>query len=154
MIDDRTFRSALSTFPTGVVIITGTTEQGQHLGMTVSSFNSVSLNPPLVLFSLSRNSRSLAAWRLLQHYAINVLSEEQEHLSTQFAGTLENKWSGVNILKSHIGLPVFPSALATFECEAYARYDGGDHADLYWTSAGIAQNSKCGATPRLFWRAV
>lgn len=125
--DDRRFRDALGAFPTGVAIVTGVTENGERLGMTVSSFNSVSIAPPLVLFSVTRRANSFAAWTQVKRYAINILSAQQEDLSNRFARPLADKWTGLMVLDGETGTPVLPNALAVFECEPYARYDGGDH---------------------------
>jgi flavin reductase (DIM6/NTAB) family NADH-FMN oxidoreductase RutF len=125
--DERAFRDALGAFATGIVIVTGISEEHRRLGMTVSSFNSVSIEPPLVLFSLARRSHSFEAWRRLRRYAINVLSQDQEQLSNKFARPSHDKWSATNLIRSESDLPLFANAIAAFECEAYAQYDGGDH---------------------------
>jgi len=125
--DEREFRNALGAFPTGVAVITGQTDQGERLGMTVSSFNSVSIAPPLVLFSVARRAHSFAAWADMPRYAVNILSQQQEEISNRFARALGDKWSGLIVLDGKTGVPILPNALAVFECEAFARYDGGDH---------------------------
>ena len=125
--DDRRIRDPLGAIPTGVAIVTATTESGERLGMTVSSFNSVSVAPPLVLFSVIRRANSFAAWTAVKRYAINILSAQQEDLSNRFARPLGDKWTGLTVLDGETGVPVLPNALAVFECEPYARYDGGDH---------------------------
>ncbi len=84
-MNSRQFRNALGQFPTGVVVATARTEAGQLVGMTMSSFNSVSLDPPLVLFSVLRQARGFPVWQTIERYAINVLNEEQEQVSNQFA---------------------------------------------------------------------
>jgi flavin reductase (DIM6/NTAB) family NADH-FMN oxidoreductase RutF len=84
-IDQRRLRDALGAFATGVAVVTGLTEAGERVAMTVSSFNSVSLTPPLVLFSVARSARSFALWIGMQRYAINILSQQQEELSNRFA---------------------------------------------------------------------
>ncbi len=126
-IDARRFRDALGQFPTGVVIATARTREGERLGMTVSSFNSVSLDPPLVLFSVDKRALTFAIWKTVERYAVNVLNEEQEQLSNQFARAQGEKWEGITPLDGDTGVPVMPNAAAVFECEAYARYEGGDH---------------------------
>ncbi len=128
--DQRRFRDALGAFPTGVAVITANVDAGERLGMTVSSFNSVSMVPPLVLFSVARRSHSFAAWSGLRHYAINILSQEQEAISNRFARPLGDKWSDMLIREGCTGAPLLSNSLATFECQAYACYDGGDHAIL------------------------
>ena len=95
--------------------------------MTVSSFNSVSLTPPLVLFSVARNARGFATWTRMQRYAINILSQQQEELSNRFARPSADRWSGLMVLDGSSGVPVLPNALAAFECEHFAHYNGGDH---------------------------
>jgi len=125
--EERQFRDALGAFPTGVAIITGATKRGERLGMTVSSFNSVSIEPPLVLFSVARRAHSFAAWTKMPRYAINILSQQQEELSNRFARAFGDKWSGLLTLDGQTGLPLLPNALAVFECEAHGRHDGGDH---------------------------
>ncbi len=126
-LEERRFRDALSSFATGVAVVTGLTEAGERLGMTVNSFNSVSLTPPLVLFSVARRARSFAAWTRMSRYAVNILSQQQEELSNRFARPLADKWSGLLVLDGRMGVPLLPNALAAFECEHHARYDGGDH---------------------------
>jgi flavin reductase (DIM6/NTAB) family NADH-FMN oxidoreductase RutF len=125
--DDRRFRDALGAFPTGVAIITGLTAAGERVGMTVSSFNSVSLSPPLVLFSVARRAASFASWCDMPRYAVNILSQQQEQLSNRFARSGADKWTDVLVQDGATGLPVLPNALAVFECEAHARHEGGDH---------------------------
>jgi flavin reductase (DIM6/NTAB) family NADH-FMN oxidoreductase RutF len=125
--DSRRFRTALAQFPTGVIVLTGQASDGERIGMTMSSFNSVSLDPPLVLFSIHRQAASLAKWRECKRYAINVLNEEQEELSNRFARAGSDKWDGIRPIAGVIGVPLLPNALVSFECEGYARYDGGDH---------------------------
>jgi flavin reductase (DIM6/NTAB) family NADH-FMN oxidoreductase RutF len=126
-LDNRRFRDALGQFPTGVTIITTVTPSGERLGMTISSFNSLSLDPPLVLFSIWREANSFASWRRAERYAINVLSENQEELSNKFARAKDEKWIGQTLLNGRTGLPLLPNAVIAFECEAYGRHDGGDH---------------------------
>jgi flavin reductase (DIM6/NTAB) family NADH-FMN oxidoreductase RutF len=126
-IDQRRLRDALGAFATGVAVVTGLTEAGERVAMTVSSFNSVSLTPPLVLFSVARSARSFALWIGMQRYAINILSQQQEELSNRFARPSADRWSGLLVLDGRSGVPVLPNALAAFECEQYARYNGGDH---------------------------
>lgn len=124
--DERQFRAALGAFPTGVAVVTTLTKKGERLGMTLSSFNSVSLSPPLILFSVARQAHSYPAWVEAERYAVNILSQEQEDISNRFARP-GDKWSDLIVLEGAAGLPVLPNALAVFECDSYARYKGGDH---------------------------
>jgi flavin reductase (DIM6/NTAB) family NADH-FMN oxidoreductase RutF len=122
------FRAALGVFPTGVAVVTARAPDGSLLGTTVSSFNSVSLAPPLVLFSLARSVLSFAAWEAARAWGISVLDETQDGLSTRFAHARGGKWVGFEPMAGATGLPLIPGALAFFECERFAQYDGGDHA--------------------------
>ena len=126
-LDTRRFRNALGQFATGVAIVTTVTAEGERIGMTVSSFNSLSLDPPLVLFSIHRQAFSFPAWQQAGHFVVNVLNEGQEELSNRFARAQGEKWSGVHPRRGKTGMPLMPNAIVSFECEAYARYAGGDH---------------------------
>src|ERR1043166_4850554 len=121
------FRRALSAFPTGVAIVTARSHEGPLLGMTVSSFNSVSLVPPLVLFSVGRSALSIASWLAVSAWAVSVLDESQDQISTRFAQSGTGKWSGFEPITGATGAPLIPGALAHFECERYAVHEGGDH---------------------------
>jgi flavin reductase (DIM6/NTAB) family NADH-FMN oxidoreductase RutF len=123
----RQFRQALSQFATGVTIVSSKAHDGKPIGITVNSFNSVSLDPPLVLFSVARTAHSIATLSTASCYAVNVLSEGQEQLSNRFAKPLSNKWQSVNYLPGEAGAPIIAGAIAHFECAPYAQYDGGDH---------------------------
>jgi flavin reductase (DIM6/NTAB) family NADH-FMN oxidoreductase RutF len=128
--DTSGFRRALGQFPTGVVVATAKTPADVRLGMTMSSFNSVSLDPPLVLFSVHRRAATFPLWQTIDRYAINILGEEQEAWSNQFARAQADKWDGVTPVIGASGIPRLPNASVVFECEAHARYDGGDHEIL------------------------
>lgn len=125
-LDLLAYRRCLGQFPTGVCVITARVGD-ELLGMTVSSFNTLSLEPPLVLFSIGRNARSLDQWREAGALAINVLSESQTELSNRFAGSRGNKWEGVTWRPGGNGAPVLPGAAAVLECAPHDRADGGDH---------------------------
>lgn len=126
-MQERTFRQSLGEFATGVAVVTARGTDGDLVGMTMSSFNSVSVEPPLVLFSVDRKARSLPAMLDAKGYAVNVLSRQQEAISNQFARALSNKWEKVRTTVGHAEAPLIAGALAHFECEPYANYDGGDH---------------------------
>ena len=92
-VSPRVLRDIFALFPTGVVIVTAVGEDGVHLGATLSSFNSVSLDAPLVLFSMARSARSFEAWRAARTFAVNILCEDQQGLSSQFARSDSDKKS-------------------------------------------------------------
>ena len=125
--DPRAFRQALGHFATGVAIVTARTAEGQSVGMTMSSFNSVSLDPPLVLFSVAKSAYSLPAMQQARGYGINILGQDQQHLSNRFARALEDKWQDVDHTPGAHDAPLICGAIAHFECEPFARHDGGDH---------------------------
>jgi flavin reductase (DIM6/NTAB) family NADH-FMN oxidoreductase RutF len=149
--DSRRFRKALGQFPTGVIVLTARTRDGLRLGMTMSSFNSVSLDPPLVLFSIHRQAASLPEWRHCNRYAINVLNEEQEELSNRFARSGANKWAGLSPLATPAGVPLIPNALVAFECEPYARHDGGDHEIFVGRVLDLHEGAAMRGQPILFF---
>ncbi|TWB03653.1 flavin reductase family protein [Bradyrhizobium stylosanthis] len=150
--DHRRLRDALGHFPTGVIIVTARTEAGEHLGMTMSSFNSVSLAPPLVVFSIHLGAASLAKWRLCRRYAINVLGEEQGHLSDRFARAKSAKWDDISPIEGQFGTPLLPEVLVALECEQYARHDGGDHELFVSRVLAIHEGPKHSRYPLVFQR--
>lgn len=127
--DSRDFRDALGCFATGVTIVTTRgLAAGDYIGVTANSFASVSLDPPLVLFSLGRQARSLEAFLACRHFAVNVLSREQLALSQRFARASTDKWAGIEHELWEFDCPIFPGCVASFECGKDRVYEGGDHA--------------------------
>ena len=124
--DSQDLRLALGQFPTGVCVVT-CVAGGERFGMTMSSFNALSLDPPLVLFSIDRKALGLPAWERAAGYAIHVLSETQSQLSNRFAGRGGDKWAGLDTGISLHGAPLLAGVAACFECAAQAIHDGGDH---------------------------
>jgi flavin reductase (DIM6/NTAB) family NADH-FMN oxidoreductase RutF len=121
------FRAALGMFATGVTIVTARAANGKLVGLTANSFNSVSLSPPLVLWSLARAAASMAALSAGSHYAINVLAADQQELAQRFAAKGVDRWAGVIHTEGIAGAPLLAGAAATFECFNRSRYDEGDH---------------------------
>ncbi len=144
----REFRASLSMFATGVTIVTARTATGELVGLTANSFNSVSLAPPLVLWSLSQAARTMAAFSEGSHYVINILAADQKQLAQRFAGKPEERWRGVAYTDSADGLPLLDGAAATFECFNRSRYEEGDHVIF------VGEVERChhrvGAAPLLF----
>jgi len=126
-IDPKELRSALGCFITGVVVVAATGEDGRRAGVTISSFNSVSLTPPLILWSLGLNAPSLAVFRTAKFFSVNILASDQQDICRQFATPADDKFRGVDIREGTGGVPVIPETAACFECATYARYPGGDH---------------------------
>ena len=131
-LDARDFRSALGSFPTGVCLITTLGPGGERVGLTVNSFSSVSLEPPMVLWSLSRNASSAAVFRDAEYFAINVLAAGDGALASHFAKPGADKFAPwpQRFSAGLGGAPLLIGALATFECHSRHRYYGGDHIVL------------------------
>lgn len=125
--DCRAFRDTLGCFATGVTVITALSASGEPIGLTISSFNSVSLDPPMILWSLSADSPSLEAFRGATHYAVNVLAAEQQEVSNRFAMRSGDRFANVAWRKSARGLPLIDGCCAWFECANELQYPGGDH---------------------------
>lgn len=148
--DERIFRDTLGRFPTGVAIVTTCAENGERVGLTISSFNSVSLSPPLVLFSVGKRAFSLPIWQGATRYAINVLAEHQQDLSNRFGRSSPEKWQGLDVDMSR-ACPIFRGAIAAFECEAYGRIDGGDHEIFLGKVVAIKSSAETRPRPLLFY---
>lgn len=123
----REFRDALGSFATGVTVVTARAPDGTLVGLTANSFNSVSLSPPLVLWSLARTSSTMAVFGGCSHYAVNVLSAAQVALAQQFAARGVDRFAGVAHTLGHHGVPLLSGALATFECFNRSQHVEGDH---------------------------
>lgn len=125
--DARQLRDALGRFPTGVTVITTRAPDGKLEGLTANSFAALSLDPPLVLWSINRRSLSVAGFKESGHFAINVLSVSQADLSHRFATPQSNKFEGVNFELGLGGSPLLHGVLARFECRLQDTIEGGDH---------------------------
>src|SRR5437868_3849892 len=126
-IDPRDFRNALGAFATGVTIVTAMAADGRPYGVTCNSFASVSLNPPLVLWSLGMFSQGLPIFQNASHFTINVLGASQQALASQFAKSSDDKFIGVSWTPGLGNAPVLTDSVANFQCRAANRYYGGDH---------------------------
>lgn len=150
------FRQALSRFATGVTVVTthapgaakGHAGSSNFIGLTASSFNSVSLSPPLVLWSLGLHAGSLPLFHAGTHYVINVLAADQVGLCKQFAYGKGDRFSGVDYALGQSGLPILSGALAWFECHNRSRYEEGDHV-IFVGEVERCQH-RAGASPLLF----
>ena len=135
-------------FATGVTIVTARTPAGALIGLTANSFNSLSLSPPLVLWSLSQAAGSMPALSTGSHYAINVLAADQKALAQRFAGRRDDRWDGVAYTEGASGAPLISGAAASFECFNRSRYEEGDHVIF------VGEVERCshqpGAAPLLF----
>lgn len=127
---ERDFRSALGQFATGVAVVTTADAQGAPVGMTISSFNSVSLHPALVLWSLACHAGCYPAFVQSSHYVIHVLGHHHKDLAMQFSKRGIDRFAGVAWSMNAHGVPVLDDALATFECRSRSQYLEGDHLIL------------------------
>src|SRR6516225_426255 len=148
-VDPREFRNALGTYATGVTIITAAGADGKPYGITCNSFASVSLNPPLVLWSLVVYSSSLSAFQNASHFAVNVLGDGQQALANKFAKSSDDKFVGVDWTPGLGGAPLLRESVANFQCRAANRYYGGDHVIFLGAVEAYSYNGK---EPLLFAR--
>ena len=148
-IDPRDFRNALGTYATGVTIITAAGPDGKPYGLTCNSFASVSLNPPLVLWSLVVYSSSLTAFQNASHFTVNVLGASQQALANKFAKSSDDKFTGVDWTPGLGNAPVLAESVANFQCRSVNRYYGGDHVIFLGAVEAYTYNAK---EPLLFAR--
>ena len=126
--DSRAFRNALGSFATGITVVTTIAPDGEPIGVTVNSFSSVSLEPPLVQFCLGRAAMSFEAFTTAKSFAVNVLAEGQADLSVRFSKRdLQERWEGVGVERWDSGVPILSGCLANLECDREHVYEGGDH---------------------------
>lgn len=127
-LDPHAFRRALGNFATGITVVTAQSAKGERIGLTVNSFNSVSLDPPLILWSLDKRSAdSMELIRNAGHFAINVLAADQLDLSNQFARPQKDKFNGIKFSEGMGRAPLLKECAANFQCELHQTIDAGDH---------------------------
>jgi len=150
--DRLEFRNALGSFATGVAVVTARDASGKPAGLTVNSFASVSLDPPLVLWSLSLYSPALALFQHCSHYAINILAADQIDVSMHFARPSDEKsedsFAGLNFESGHSGVPLLQGCCAWFECRNQTRHAGGDHLIF----VGLVDTYRCQERPPLIFQ--
>ena len=128
--DARQLRDALSAFATGVAVVTARDPHGNAVAMTVNSFTTVSLEPPLVLWSVHRGIGPFDAFNVASHYAVHVLHAGQEDVARHFAQDMDDKFAGIRFTSGIEGLPLLEDFTARFQCRVEQRLDGGDHVML------------------------
>jgi len=148
--DARDFRRALGHFGTGVTVVTTADENGALYGVTASSFNSVSLDPPMVLWSQALRAPSNPVFQRMPRFAVNVLSGSAEHLALQFARPAADKFAGVGYTLSDEGLPLLDDAAACFICSNDFRAYGGDHSIFIATVLRYSHKREP-VEPLFFW---
>jgi flavin reductase (DIM6/NTAB) family NADH-FMN oxidoreductase RutF len=126
-LDVRELRQTLGSFATGVAVATTLDSQGMPKGFTANSFTSVSLDPPLVLVCVDRSASCYPAFAATTHFGINILCEEQQHLSRTFASKASDKFADAPWISGATGSPIFPDSTAWLDCQLHDRIEAGDH---------------------------
>ena len=139
-IDDAAFKSAMSHFASGVTIVT-TEHDGKPYGMTVASFASLSLHPPLVLVCIEKSVKTHEAIATAGKFGVSILAASQADVSGRFASKRDDKFDGINILRGNNGVPLISGALTTLECKVHQQLPGGDH------SIFVGEVTDCHITP-------
>jgi len=129
-VDPRDFRSSLGLYATGVAVVTTTAPGGENVGLTINSFASVSLDPPLILWSLAKTSPRLDLFAAADHFAVNILARAQEEVCMRFARPGEDRFAGLDTAPGIGGVPLIPDCLAHLECAREQVIEGGDHLIL------------------------
>ena len=149
-IDPSAFRAVLGRYATGVAVVTTRGPDGYPVGLTVNSFTSVSLDPPLVLFCLDRAAGSEPAFATADGFAVNILGTSQAPVSVRFADPASERFVEDHTVEWETGAPVLAHAMAALDCRVHARYDGGDHVILVGRvlRAEVLQDT----APLVYWR--
>jgi 3-hydroxy-9,10-secoandrosta-1,3,5(10)-triene-9,17-dione monooxygenase reductase component len=129
-IDAKQFRQALGAFTTGVTIVTTLDGAGGNVGVTANSFNSVSLDPPMVLWSIGRSSTNIESFVAARHFAVHVLAADQDALASHFARRGVDRFAGLELERGADGIPLLQGCAARFQCRCAFQYEGGDHVIL------------------------
>lgn len=149
-LDPRSLRNAFGYYATGVAVVTTCTPSSERIGVTVNSFTSVSLDPPLVSFCLLNRANCYRVWREAAAFTVNVLSADQQRVANAFARPSGNPWEGVPVRAGGNGCAVLDGALSTVECVRFAHYPGGDH--LIIVGRVTAVDAVTDQPPLLFYR--
>lgn len=147
-IDPIEFRNTLGNFATGVCIIGAEPQNGKPFGMTVNSFASVSLSPPLVLWSLQNNSECFEAFEKTEMFSVNILSQAQKDMSNRYAKKGDHELAEDDFHFGSAGTPVINQAISSFECKVWARYPGGDHVII--VGEVVSMETHADSSPLLF----
>lgn len=128
--DSKAFRNTLGNFATGVCIVTTHDHNAAPIGMTINSFSSLSLDPPLVSWSIQHGSECFQSFHNAESFTINILAADQQELAQTYSRKGQHTLKGAHFFQGHAGAPVLHGALAIFECRLWASYPGGDHLIL------------------------
>ncbi|MBS9721182.1 flavin reductase [Tianweitania sp. BSSL-BM11] len=139
--DQRILRNALGSFATGVTVVTTRSADGKDIGRTANSFSSVSLEPPMILWSLAKTSSSFADYRQAKHFAVHILSADQSDISGLFASKKEDKFEDLTVERGEDQIPLLKNCAARFECRTTYQYEGGDHIIFVGEVTGFEHSS-------------
>jgi flavin reductase (DIM6/NTAB) family NADH-FMN oxidoreductase RutF len=148
--DTRAFRQALGSFPTGVAVITAVAHERHPMGITVNSFASVSLDPPMILWCLDNRSDRFEVFTKARGYTVSVLGAAHENVSVRLAEQGSHSLDGLALIETELGPPALADSLAIFECESEAVHAGGDHAILVGRVIRFARRDA--GAPLIFFR--
>lgn len=143
--DTKAFRNALGSFPTGIAVMTAASSEASHIGITVNSFTSVSLDPPLVLWCIDRRSRRYPAFANAPGFTVSILAGAHQDVSSRLAGAGEHSLEGIALIATELGPPALADSLAVFECALESVQDAGDHAILIGRVLRFARHDGAGA---------
>jgi len=149
VFDSRAFRDALGNFPTGVAVVTASGEAA-HIGITVNSFTSVSLDPPLVLWCMDKRSQRHDMFVAAPGFTISILGTEHREVSSRLARPGEHSLDGLALMQTELGPPGLADSLAIFECARQSTLEGGDHTILVGRVLRFARGGQ--GAPLLFFR--
>jgi 3-hydroxy-9,10-secoandrosta-1,3,5(10)-triene-9,17-dione monooxygenase reductase component len=150
-IDPRVFRNVLGQFCTGITVIT-TVHEDVPIGFACQSFAALSLDPPLVLFCPTKQSRAWKAIEASGKFCVNMLHENQQHVSAQFGSRAEDKFAGIDWRPSELGSPVIDGGLAHIDCTVHSVHDGGDHFVVFGGVQSMSEPHAIKPRPLLFYR--
>ena len=148
MIDDAQFKAAMSHFASGVTVVT-TEHEGKQYGMTVASFASLSLHPPLVLVCIEKSVKTHDAIAAAKVFGVSILEAAQGDVSGRFASRIDDTFNGVKVVRGSLDLPLIAGALTTLECRVHDQLPGGDHS-IFVGEVVAARTS--GGSPLLYFR--
>ena len=149
-VDDATFKLAMSHFASGVTVVT-TEHDGKQYGLTVASFASLSLHPPLVLVCIEKSAKSHDAIAAAGKFGVSILRREQAELSGRFASKIDDKFAGVDVVEGELGVPLINGAVCRLSCRVHAQLAGGDHTIFVGEVVGV-QTSE--GVPLVYYRSA
>ena len=147
-MNKKNLRNVLSKFATGVTVVSTIDCDGKPIGMTANSFTSVSLDPPLVLWSIGINQPSYDAFLKAKGYSVSILSKDQKDICDLFSSPTENKFSDIDYTLTDNGFPIIQKSLAWFDCLKWNNYPGGDHQILVGEIKNFSADEN---DPLIFW---